>query len=273
MSFFASNDRIQITNDAGQTIFDTQRPMPHILGRVQTTTSVSFPDIAGRWESATVNLGRSAMCGRSESFYRCALRFECWTEQQCGIEWNGTTSSWVCRDVQVCGNREYCSWVWEMVYYDEYARNDWFVYDAGNWETTVNLAAIPDGIDADFILVNCTATRTAQGALLDLGSIPCGLPLGVNFIANGSSIIENAATLSDGAPAMTRIMSVYVEGGMLKAHFKHSVRAFQAASRWSGTACSFTMFAPWFPGQPATKASAVSAYTFNFDVVFGKFTL
>lgn len=253
MSFYASNDRIYITNSSGKVIFDTNKPMPHIIQTVSATVSVTFPEIPVTIKRGMTNIGPSMMCARDE--YQCKNEYVC--------NWDPMLGQYV------CGYEWVCNWV--AVPYDRYLVWDVFDYKALEWEKTHEIATIENGLEADFLLVKAVATRTLQGELADIGGLPCGLPLGQTFVANNTSIIECMSDIRDGSPWMTRIMSVFVEGGKVKVQFKHSNRAFESVSAWDYMECSWIGFPPVAPGMPPPPKGK-SAFTFDLNIVIGKFT-
>lgn len=275
MSFYASNDRIRITDNAGKIVFDTAKPMPHIIQRITKSISVSFPNIPCKWRSIMMKSGPSILCQRREYQYVCRQTWVCKPVQQCGmVRQPDGTYSYECETVTRCGYENVCGNEWVTINGNMYDYDSKYTYEAVNWSTIVDIGAITGGLAADFLLVNAVADRTAQGELLDSGKVPCGLPLGQTFVANNSSIIETASDVSNGQPWMTRIMSIFVESGRIKAEFKHSNRGFEARSKWSGNYCEGAYGTPPLaPGAPSSSPSAVSSYSFDLDIVVGKFTI
>jgi len=253
LSFFASNNRIRVTNDADKTIFDTAQPMPHIVQRLQVSTSVGFPNAPGRYWMTSAYLGESSLCQKYEQKYSCQLEYVC----------NGGT----------CSYQNVCAYRMEWVKYPAYLNTQGFEYDAYNWSTVVDLGAIANGIEADFIIANCIAYRTAQGSIIDVGPIPCGLPLGASFLANNSSIIESTSDVADGSPWLTRMMSLFVQNGHVYVEFKHSSRGVRQRSQWEGgLECNWSG-PPSFVGNiPRSVPSNASSFQFTFDILIGKFT-
>lgn len=251
MSFYASNNRIRVTK-AGETVFDTAQPMPHIVERKYVSCSVTFPNAPSSYRIRSVNLGQTALCQRLEQQYSCEQQYVCGID---GCKWE-----------TVCG--------WKPVWVNDDLWQDiqGFNYSAVEWSTLVDLGAITGGIEADFILANCVASRTQQGTLIDVGAIPCGLPLGSWFMANNSSIIESGGDVGDGQPFLTRVMSLFVQNGHVYVEFKHSNRAFSSRSEWGATRCATYGVPPFIGDIPRSPPSAVSAYNFTFDLVVGKFT-
>lgn len=292
MSFYASNNRFYITNSAGKVIFDTNKPMPHIVQTLTAQVSVSFPQVDSTyWRSETKIFTGSFFC--PTQVYECRYVYGCEWENVCGpkqvcgyksvCNYNVITGQyecglqWVCETQNVCEQQNVCAYRWKCqnwdTYGDLYEIRQGFDYAAKDWQATYDLGSITGGIQADFLLVNCQATRTAQGNLSDIGPIPCGLPLGSWFVANNSSIVEVVSDLRDGEPFLTRIMSVFVEGGKVKVQFKHSNRTFRAVRGYWEQACSFNMFPPFVGGIPTTPPTGISSYTFNFTIQVGKFTI
>lgn len=281
MSFFASNDRIRITNDAGKTIFDTNNPMPHIIGRISDAQiTVTFPDVATTYWRTELNHGPNTTCAYIEHQYQCHWENQCGFEQVCGwvivegVPQYRCEPQWVCKDVQVCG--------WEPVWVngDLWYIAQGFSYAATEWSNVYDLGAVPGDVDADFILANCYAERLSGGTIPGdfgvLGQIPCGIPLNAWFVVNGSAIVETASNVSNGIPWLTRLMSIYVEGGRLKVSVQHSSSTIQSLTEWADFACTGGSFPPFptyvggIPNPPPTKSSQ---YRFTFDVLLGKFTV
>ncbi|MDV2968722.1 hypothetical protein RZ532_22290 [Nitratireductor aquimarinus] len=265
MSFQASNNRIFMTNAQGKVIFDTNKPMPHIIHSVNGTVGVAFPKIPCTYYDGAQNYGPSIVCERSE--YQCNTEWVCRTEW----EWVYENDQWVSKPVEKCGWEQVCSW--EPVRYDEWRHWQGFDYEASDWQLTRSLGPVPEGLNADFLIVHATATRTRHGALADMGALPCGLPLGKPFLANNSSIIECMSDIRNGTPWMTRVMSVFVENGEIKVQFKHSNRGFRAVSQWDGLYCSFDNIPPRIGGIPETPPQGDSAFNFNLSVRLGMFTI
>lgn len=296
MSFYASNDRIYITNPDGKVIFDTSKPMPHIVQEVTATVSVNFPGVGVSVKQHGGFYPGSASCSRTEYVcnYEQVCNWEkvCKNETVCGYKdecnWEyvciGSSCSYqyvckpvyscwtenVCRDEYICRNERVCQN--KTIYYDLNWRWDRFAYTKKEWQQTVEIANVVEGIEADFLLVNAKATRTKQGQLADIGALPCGLPLGQWFVANNTSIIECSSDIRNGDPWMTRIMSVFVEGGKIKVQFKHSNRVFESISRWYGEACAWSSIPPYLPGMPPPPTGE-SSYTFELKIQVGKFTI
>jgi hypothetical protein len=275
LSFFASNNRIHITNAAGETVFDTDKPMPHVIQRIQKSISVTFPNIPSSWRNVMIPIGPTPMCRRREFQWVCRQEWVCRTEQQCTLKMVNGVLQQVCEPVQRCGYEQVCGNEWVDIDGDGYQYHSKYTYSPVEWSQVVEIGPVVDGLDADFLLVNAVAARTAQGALFDTGPVPCGLPLGQTFVANNSSIIETASDVANGQPWMTRIMSIYVENGIIKAQFKHSNRGFEARSKWDGGLYCEGMSdtPPIAPGAPGSSPSVASAYNFNLDIVVGKFTI
>lgn len=271
MSFYAANDRIHVTDAAGKTIFDTNKPMPHMLQQVDVSTSVTFPNVGvSYWTNDYVVQPQSVHCARQEYVYSCQQEYVCGYETQCG--W--VNNQYVCEQVYVCSWQNVCKDRLTTVYYDLWRRDQGFDYAALEWETTHVLANITGGVEADFLLVKCSVSRTAAGQIAgDIGTIPCGVPTGVWMVANGSSILENACTLNNGQPSMTRLMSVFVENGQIKVTFKHSSRAFRVYTRWQGDACAYSNFPTFVGGIPQSPPPTASSYQFTFSILVGKFTI
>jgi len=265
MSFYASNDRIWLKNTEGKVIFDTDKPMPHIIQEVTANVSVTFPAVGVSVKRVWWVTPKSIRCSALEQV--CGFERVCGYEREC-MNIGGTIT---CQDVWRCHDEYVCRW--ETVYHDEGHIEETFSYTEGEWEQTFNIANVVGGLNADFLLVNAMATRTKRGELADVGPLPCGLPLGQWFIANNTSIVECSSDIRNGNPWMTRIMSVFVEGGKIKVQFKQSNRSFESVSRWQNSACSlFGWDIPSPPGRPPPPGGE-SRYTFQLKIQVGKFTI
>lgn len=276
MSFVAKNDRIYMTNTAGKVIFDTSKPMPHIIQTITARVTVDFPAIEAKYITESTTMGSHPMCG--QEVYRCEPEYKCGYEQVCKLTWvpnpnnpAGGSFQNVCNNEWVCKTETVCKWVTE--YRDMYSVVQRFDYIAQDWEKTVDLGPIVAGVNADFLLVNAIAARTKQGSLADIGLIPSGLPLGPTFVANNSSIVETSSDIRNGSPWMTRVMSVIVENGRIKVHFKHSNRGLKSVSQWAGSYCIFNTIPPYIGQIPKEPPNGASSYTFDLAIRIGKFTL
>lgn len=285
MSFFASNDRIHITNTQGQTIFDTSKPMPHVIGRIQPTVSVTFPNIPGTAvknvntfpnHQACQYLSYETVCG-----YQNVQSYEyvCENQYVCGFQYTPNGTEYVCSWQNVCSwkwvtkNQYVCESQWVTRYGDGADMLQWYEYTAHEWSQIINLGPVPNNLNSDFLLVNATASQNTQGQVIDIGFLPCGLPLNQNFSANNSCIVETISDVSNGDPWLTRTMSIYVESGQIKCEFRHSNRFYKTKTSYSGLFCSNNGVPAWIPNKPSSVPESSSSYIFNFDILIGKFTL
>jgi len=268
MSFFASNDRIFLLNQDGKVIFDTNKPMPHIIQTLTASVSVDFPAVPAKYWRQDSVFPNSPTCARRENV--CKYRTVCGFEQECRWDFSVSPARQICENVYACRQKYTCEYEW--INYDEWWSYQGFDYTAREWETTLPIGGIVNSLNADFLLINAVAHRTKQGSLADIGPLPCGLPLDRSFIANNTSIVETSSDLRDGTPWLTRIMSVFVEDGIVKVQFKHSNRIFRSVSTWKGMTCEVKYGGTYIGNIPRTAPAGESSYTFDLTIRVGKFT-
>jgi hypothetical protein len=243
MSFFASNDRIRVTNSSGNTVFDTNTPMPHIIQDMTKTITHTF----------------SAVPRRND------LNYTSYTDPTCYY-----------LDYQTTCNYEYNPFSGEMEYVctSQFVEvphpggtYDWTVHDdidASEIQSTYKIGDITNSISADFIVVKINGSRSSGGSHWEFGTFVSALPSGKDIAGNGSAILESSF-LAGGASWLRRIVSVYVSGTAVYAQFKHSNRArYDLYDRQERVCLSFN---PSYPNY-----TTASTFTITFDVLVGKFT-
>ena len=263
MSFFAENNRIRITNQAGETIFDTDTPMPHIVQQLSGTVTHTFPDVPHRTDgsqsSSTTNL-----CTTTETRYECEYVTECDYVEVCEPDFFGEIR---CRDEFRCEQVRECTFNTYIVPipFGTYTWNISSVVDASEREWTYKIGDISDSVNADFIVVTMNGNRTGAGSHFEYGTFVSALPASKDVAGNGSAILESSF-LSGGQSWLRRIVSVYVSGSAVYAQFKHSSRA-------RNDLYSREVFGSCFPGaQYPPGYNTSSSFSISFTVQVGKFT-
>lgn len=278
MSLELEIDRIYMTNNNGKVVFDTSKPMPHILATMNAQINVTFPAPAFDTEVYFYQYPWDTRCkywGET-----CGWETVCGNVWKCKLQWvpnpnipTGGSFQNVCGYVFEC-NQE---WVCKPALLNGPSAETWqfFKYEALHWSTERTVGSVPHGIDADFLLANCVATRYKQGRINEVGPMVCGLPLGKPFMANNSSIIETVSHPGTGEPWLVRMMHLFVENGLVKVRFQHSNRAMREVSEYSYFVCGN----PWMPGPTIPlhpnmppPPDAESQFQFNITVQVGKFT-
>lgn len=272
MSFKTSNNRILVRDAANRITLDTDQPMPHILQTAAVSLSCGFPGDGGISHS-------HSHTPASYLFYynKCQQEYVCGPEQVCGMDYSGQFPVYKCTTQTVCGFKQVCRDVqgWET------ETNCWVkaLYAAREWSQVQNIVGIINGIDADFIQVSVEAARTVAGTDPWYGTLVFSLPAG-RVLAQGSVVLESAF-LTGGSSWLRRIMSIYVENGIVKVLFKHSNRYIEGGSvAYPGIEYSYSPFDAVPPGgrkmpkfhADAPTVSTPSSFSFNFYVTIGKFT-
>jgi len=262
MSFSISNNNINITNAAGNTIFDTDTPMPHItdwtLGKVITynyADQISSQNTYGFAEP-------------SQNGQEC--RFITTVDANTGQ----STTSYVCVTTQAQRNHRYM----------------------GPSDTTATgvIAALSVGFEPDFFIVNGAIYRTSvtgastdspkqrdYGVLNSVG-VPQAAVVGANFVlpgkvnVTGTTVLETAFT-GQGEQWLTRTMTTrYVPGdastgGNIVVDFAHS------HGWWFSDDSTITRGTYDNPNSPPLYAWPAEDYGSDwycvFDVYLGKFTI
>lgn len=251
MSFIVESNHIKVTNSAGQTIFDTGTPMPHIVQTINNTISVSFPDTG----DVNVNAGFQqfgANAGVAQENPPSSAQNPYASPPRCNV---------------VMDYRYYPPQVQEGVLWIRYYRNK--VY-ASESTQTLTIGTVATGTNPDFILVNATANRTSAGSQKDFGTFVSAIPQGQNMIANGSTVLESSYD-STGTPWLNRIMSVYIDGNLIKVDFKHSNREYLGEYVYFIKRCNelptVSTVVSYNPDNIASN------WTISFKVFVGKFTV
>ena len=261
MTFTAENNRIRVTDAVGAVVFDTEAPMPHIVGVIETTISHTFPESDDQVISTFGIIHNAPNCRVQE--YICENVRTCGYVTKYVCNWiNG---QYVCGYEQVygCWYDYVCAWQWvdhpaywvavrNRVLAQEHAQ----VYDLGG---------VAAGTSPDHILAMATCHRSQVGAQRDYGDFASAIPDGQMINANGTTILENAFA-PGGVPWLSRIMSLYLDGDRVKAEFKHSNRAYDEVSQDYAEACNV------YPSVSSTPANTSSTWTVKLQIYVGKFT-
>jgi len=272
-SFEAADNVIRVRDTNGAVVFDTGTPMPHIAQVITATLNHSFA--ASATSRVVRSLGQTPVftSGCRELQYICNQEYVCRSIYVCRQEYQCTRDLWTqqttCRYVTVCGNEQQCG-------FENVCGNEWV--DVAGFETfesarvaahehsqTYTLGTLAAGTNPDFLLVLLTASRTRAGSQQDYGSFISAIPAGETICANGSTILETAFQ-PNGAPWLSRILSVFLEDDTVRAEFRHSNRQYTSAKAHSATACLT------YPGGFAPLDDTRSDWTVNFEVYAGKFT-
>lgn len=282
MSFTAQNNTIRVTDTNGDIVFDTATPMPHIAAVLVKTIVHQFPESAdtpvvlksGRTNAVTSGC-KDFKCSseyQCNNVYACGFDYVCNTEYVCvydtSLERNVCGFQYVCNNVYACGyeNRcgyeTVCNWVDVQGYYTSSGNR----VSPLEHSQTYTLGTLPGGTHGDFLLVLMTANRTVIGSQSDFGAFISAIPNGEAIAANGSSVLESAF-IPGGAPWLSRIVSVFLEGDTVKAEFKHSNRAYTSRRATHHAESCFTYPSAWAP-----KDKTSSTWKITFDVYAGKFT-
>lgn len=267
MSFLGDVNRIYMTNAAEKVIFDTSKPMPHILQTVTQTVTVDFPEVPYEPKENWVTFPNHSSCAYQQQEYQCNTETVCGYVQVCSWQNN----QYVCRNEYQCNPQTVCRWVW-VTHYGDYTQGaQGYRYNALEWANEIVLANVIGGVEADFLIAKAVATRIQQGNLNEFGSIPCGVPLATTFMANNSSIIETTSQIDNGNPWLIRAMHLFVTGGQLRVRFVHSNRMYEELSQYTYSSCSGRYSGTWIPSMPPRPVSQ-SRYSIVLNVQVGKFT-
>lgn len=229
-------------------MLDTNTPMPHILQVATASASVTFPNTTHQ-------------VSHNHQTYPVTIQEEdCSLQNVCERDWftgqETCTLKWVCTPV----NR---------TYYDHVCGQS-TTYNALNWEQTNNLLTVVNGIQADFVQVRVEASRSVAGGDNNYGTFVAVLPPG-QFLSQGSTLLESAF-IPGGASWLRRIMSVYVEGGVVKVKFKHSNRGkSNHGAHFINYPRSASFLFP-FCGDAVGVTNISSKFDFTFYISVGKFT-
>jgi hypothetical protein len=267
-TFEAAENVIRVRDASGAVVFDTATPMPHIAAAISASLSHSFAPsatarvIARQWRTINTCQEYRNICTND---YICRQVYECWNDYVCDWSFGQYTCGWkqVCGWRQVCGWEQVCSWQWVNV--DGYQTDERASVAAREHTQTYTLGTLPSGTNPDFLLVLITATRTRAGAQGDYGTFVSAIPANETICATGSTLLETAFQ-PDGAPWLSRIVSVYLEGDSVRAEFRHSNRPYTGAQIHAQHACF------GYPSGFAPLDDTRSDWTFSFDIHAGKFT-
>lgn len=282
MSFLAENNVIRVSDTNGDVVFDTGTPMPHIAVVLfkniihqfpesgDTTVALDFktlsPIISG---CRDYQCNQEYICNRE---YVCNRVYRCRQEYVC--EYDFSAGQNVCGYETVCGYEEECGYE-DVCGYERVC--DWV--DVEGFETasgnrvsalehsqTYDIGSVSAGTNPDFLLVLMTANRTVVGSQSDFGAFISAIPNGQKIAANGSTVLESAF-IPGGAPWLSRIVSVFLDGNTVKAEFKHSNRQYTSIRATNiDQACS------GFPDPYAPPDNTRSTWDVTFEVYVGKFT-
>ena len=278
-TFEAANNVIRVRDTNGAVVFDTGTPMPHIAQVI--TASISHSFAASPTSRAGRNIGRTPafMSGCREYRYICSTEYICRQEYRCRSEYicsrEYVCSFGSCGFETVCGFRQVCGWEqvcgfeqvcdWQWVEVEGYEATERARVEAREHIQTYTLGSLPVGTNPDFLLVLITAARTRAGAQGDYGTFVSAIPAGETICANGSTLLETAFQ-PDGAPWLSRILSVFLDGNTVRAEFTHSNRQYTGAQHHYASSCSS------YPANFAPLDDTRSDWTVSFEIYAGKFT-
>lgn len=281
MSFEAKNNQIRITDLNGDVVFETASPMPHIAAQITKTVTHAFPKSPNTAvtiaRSRTPTLFSGCQEYQCQTAYLCKTEFTCGYSYQCSYQYVCGTDLFgnyacgfqnVCGDVFSCGNVETCGFEtvcdWGAV--EGYATKSANQVSALEHSTTYTLGSAPKGTDPDFLMVLMKAQRTSIGAQADFGPFVSAIPNHETIVGNGSTLLESAF-IPGGAPWLSRIVSVFLEGDSVKAEFKHSNRQYTSVLALSQSESCLA-----YPDPSAPEDPTGSTWEITFTVYVGKFT-
>jgi hypothetical protein len=160
---------------------------------------------------------------------------------------------------------EYSFALQTMVRVDGYRSEEQSRVLAAETSQVYTLGTIPSGTNPDFIMVLLKANRTHAGAQNDYGNFVSAVAGNQSICGNGSTVLE-AAFENGGAPWLSRIVSVFLDGHTVKAEFKHSNRQYTGNRVYANMACNF------YPQNVAPLDATGSNWTVEFEIYVGKFT-
>lgn len=276
MSFYADNNRILVT-DNGQTVFDTNDDMPHILGQATFTQTVVFPSPS----TYTVFTGYSAD-PYTHTDYVCTYTFQnvCSTSYQCTYDYvNVCTPSFSCsmgydgfmscgtvdscgyQMVSNCGNVETCSYqnvqscgfvtTTDIIQTPHYGG----AYNALDWANAYTLGDLPSSLSCNFLLSKVTAVKNYANVSSIMTKITS---LGTDtFAFQGSALVEIAGQSGVVDSCMSRIISLYPDNSSKKLvlEARHSNK----------------VIGPQATGVDTAAEDFSSSYTFTITVYYGRF--
>jgi len=282
MSFSAENNVIQVKDTNGDVVFDTSTPMPHIAAVLVKNIVHQFPDSGDTpvtLETKTLSPNESScrdyqcnqeyICNQEyvcRDVYRCRQEYVCnydpvSAQNVCGYE---TVCGYVeeCKFENVCGYETVCEYV-DVEGYQTISGNRVSAFEHSQ---TYTIGSAPAGTNPDFILALMQANRTVAGSQSDFGAFISAIPNGQKITANGSTVLESAF-IPGGAPWLSRIVSVFLDGNTVKAEFKHSNREYTTALTADiSNACY------GFPPPDSPPDNTRSTWDVTFEIYVGKFT-
>lgn len=270
MSFLAENNVIRVTDTNGDVVFDTDTPMPHIAAVVTSNVIHQFPDSGDTPVALSSSFIPSAISGCQD--YQCNLEYVCEDVYACRYQYvcaydffaGGLVCGYetVCGFEEECGLQNVCDWVDVEGYYTSSGNR----VSALEHSQVYTLGSIPAGTNPDFVLALMTANRTVAGQQSDFGAFISAIPANQKISANGSTVLESAFQ-PGGAPWLSRIVSIYLDGDTVKAEFKHSNREYTSNFPTSTSESCFG-----FPSASAPADNISSTWDITFEVYVGKFT-
>ncbi len=267
MSFFASNSRIRVLDTNGDTSFDTNEDMPHIIGTAYVTNvGVTFTNMSTTnvywyyfdcaYYMFTPDYCRNEMVNQPNPDY-------CYYEsyEYCFYYYSGYESCYT-------NYNRVCQYNPPYVYYEricvpnpptcvgmDYYQKQYIAREVSGVQDVVSLPVDEDGnpIDIDFIIIQATGSRTKAGVDQRISSnflstVPSG-----TFSFQGSALLESSAR-DDGSSWFRRIISVVVDYSDHKLKLKKQ----ETVGTRKTEKESFT------PNE-------YSNFNFNFKIFFGRF--
>lgn len=272
-TFEAVNNVIRVRDTNGAVVFDTGTPMPHIAQVITATLSHSFAASATSRVVTRLRRSPAFSSGCRENRYICTNEYICRSVYVCRQEYkctyNFTTRQNDCGFVTTCGFEQQCGFElvcgFQWVDVEGYETYENARVAAREHAQTYTLGTLPAGTNPDFLLVLITASRSRAGSQQDYGSFISAIPAGETICANGSTILETAFQ-PNGAPWLSRILSVVLEGDAVRAEFKHSNREYTSARAHYASSCFG--YVDGFAPMDDTR----SDWSVTFEVYAGKFT-
>lgn len=282
MSFLAENNVIRVTDTNGDIVFDTGTPMPHIAAVLVASVVHQFPESADTPVALDFGIVGAFLSGCRE--FRCSNEYICNFEYVCKqvfrcrqeyiCQYDFSLGRNVCGFQTICGFAEECGFenvcgfekVCDWVDVEGYSTTSGNRVSALEHTRTYNIGSVPEGTSPDFLLALMTASRTVVGSQSDFGAFISAIPNGEKIAANGSTILESAF-IPGGAPWLSRIVSVFLDGDTVKAEFKHSNRQYTSVRATNYAESCFL-----YPSAAALPDNTSSTWNITFEVYVGKFT-
>lgn len=238
MSFFASNDRIEVTDTNGETVFDTTTPMPFITTEIVTQVVHAFPD-SGDEPQYQITKTRPPFDSKPA----------------------GTCSEIRCDDDDAADPCYRVEWDPEWI-------RAWNKVLPRDHISTYTIGSIDAGYEPDFLLATGELVRVKAGRQKDFGAFISSVPQGERISVDGSIVLETAYEI--GGPAwLSRVMSVYVEGNSVKVEFKHSNVAYESRLEYRDLA---GCYGKQSEGATPLPDDLSSRWEISFRILVGKFT-